>query len=242
MTFRKPAPEVNVISAPLEITSLRERKLQAGLTMLRGQFQRALPSPTGLVPILCLDDRISLEDRCMKYSSLCLIQRNDVNIAYRRAYHRTLKPQASISTFNAAMEVTVTARVDEVSCWSGPVLHTDWATDNLMLYSGTAGIGLEDHKAPYFQGGSDDASEARHAFSNARGVYIEDKVCKVGIRLEDCFYINQDGDAVYLTAGAGGQENSQDFCDSQWAAYEKQIIALAYMTFTESTKIVLQFH
>ncbi|PBK64470.1 Creatinase/aminopeptidase [Armillaria solidipes] len=41
--------------------------------------------------------------------------------------------------------------------------------------------------------------------SNEPGVYIEGKV---GVRLEDCFYIAQDGGAVYLTAGVGGPASS----------------------------------
>lgn len=64
------------------------------------------------------------------------------------------------------------------------------------------GIGLEDHEAPYLRGGSHDIIQPGHTFSNEPGVYIEGEV---GIRLEDCFYINEDGDAVYLTANVGGQ-------------------------------------
>lgn len=31
---------------------------------------------------------------------------------------------------------------------------------------------------------------------------------QIGIRLEDCFYIDDDGKPVYLTAGVGGQARS----------------------------------
>jgi len=64
------------------------------------------------------------------------------------------------------------------------------------------GIGLEDHEAPYLRGGSDAVINVGHTFSNEPGVYIKGKV---GIRLEDCFYINDGGVAVYLTEGVGGQ-------------------------------------
>ncbi|KAG9318276.1 peptidase M24, structural domain-containing protein [Chiua virens] len=64
------------------------------------------------------------------------------------------------------------------------------------------GIGLEDHEAPYLRGGSDAVIRTGHTFSNEPGVYIKGKV---GIRLEDCFYINGDGAAIYLTEAVGGQ-------------------------------------
>ncbi|RDX56599.1 peptidase M24 [Lentinus brumalis] len=67
------------------------------------------------------------------------------------------------------------------------------------------GIGLEVHESPYLRGGSDDIILSGHAFSNEPGIYIEGKV---GVRLEDCFYIDDDGDAKYLTEGVGGQASS----------------------------------
>ena len=67
------------------------------------------------------------------------------------------------------------------------------------------GIGLEVHEQPYLRGGSEDVIEIGHTFSDEPGVYIEGKV---GVRLEDCFYINDEGRAVYLTQVAGGQSRS----------------------------------
>ncbi|VDC05991.1 unnamed protein product [Peniophora sp. CBMAI 1063] len=64
------------------------------------------------------------------------------------------------------------------------------------------GIGLEVHEAPYLVGGSKDVLRPGHTFSDEPGVYIEGEV---GVRLEDCFYIDADGSAVYLTEGVGGQ-------------------------------------
>ncbi|KAI1794518.1 Creatinase/aminopeptidase [Ganoderma leucocontextum] len=63
------------------------------------------------------------------------------------------------------------------------------------------GIGLETHESPYLRGGSDDIILVGHTFSDEPGIYIEEKV---GVRLEDCFYIDEDGTARYLTAGVGG--------------------------------------
>ncbi|KIP08153.1 hypothetical protein PHLGIDRAFT_104720 [Phlebiopsis gigantea 11061_1 CR5-6] len=62
------------------------------------------------------------------------------------------------------------------------------------------GIGLEGHESPYLRGGSDDIILTGHSFSDEPGVYIEGKV---GVRLEDCFYIDENGRPVLLTAGVG---------------------------------------
>ncbi|KIM49269.1 hypothetical protein M413DRAFT_438439 [Hebeloma cylindrosporum] len=63
------------------------------------------------------------------------------------------------------------------------------------------GIGLEVHEQPYLRGGSDDIINIGHTFSDEPGIYIEGKV---GVRLEDCFFINEDGVGIYLTEGVGG--------------------------------------
>ncbi|KAF8516911.1 peptidase M24 [Hysterangium stoloniferum] len=67
------------------------------------------------------------------------------------------------------------------------------------------GIGLEGHEAPYLHGGSMDIIRSGHTFSNEPGIYIEGQM---GVRLEDCFVIREDGTAVYLTDGVGGQSVS----------------------------------
>ncbi|KAI0780769.1 peptidase M24 [Trametes elegans] len=67
------------------------------------------------------------------------------------------------------------------------------------------GIGLETHESPYLVGGSDDVILTGHSFSDEPGIYIEGKV---GVRLEDCFYIDRDGQAQYLTAGVGAPASS----------------------------------
>ncbi|PBK64514.1 Creatinase/aminopeptidase [Armillaria solidipes] len=60
------------------------------------------------------------------------------------------------------------------------------------------GIGLEVHEDPYLNGGSEAILQTGHTFSDEG----------VGVRLEDCFYIAQNGSAVYLTAGVGGPASS----------------------------------
>ncbi|KAI0647213.1 peptidase M24 [Trametes meyenii] len=63
------------------------------------------------------------------------------------------------------------------------------------------GIGLETHESPYLVGGSEDVILTGHTFSDEPGIYIEGEI---GIRLEDCFFIDEDGVARYLTAAVGG--------------------------------------
>ncbi|QRW03736.1 Metallopeptidase family M24 [Ceratobasidium sp. AG-Ba] len=65
------------------------------------------------------------------------------------------------------------------------------------------GIGLEGHEAPYLRRGADNTHrlEAGNAMSDEPGIYM---LGKVGVRLEDCFYISEIGEAVLLTSGVGG--------------------------------------
>lgn len=65
------------------------------------------------------------------------------------------------------------------------------------------GIGLQGHEAPYLRRGADNTHrlEAGNAMSDEPGIYI---LGRVGVRLEDCFYISETGAGVLLTAGAGG--------------------------------------
>ncbi|KAF5358504.1 hypothetical protein D9756_001695 [Leucocoprinus leucothites] len=67
------------------------------------------------------------------------------------------------------------------------------------------GIGLEGHEQPYLNGGSKAVLQHGHAFSIEPGIYIEGEV---GVRLEDCAYIGDQGNSIYLTEGAGGPSTS----------------------------------
>ncbi|TFK76598.1 Creatinase/aminopeptidase [Pluteus cervinus] len=95
----------------------------------------------------------------------------------------------------------LTRSVDEAARYSLRVA----GYDSYFTHRLGHGIGLEVHEQPYLRGGSEDTIEIGHTFSDEPGVYIEGKV---GVRLEDCFYVDDEGNAVYLTQAAGGQSQS----------------------------------
>ncbi|KIJ60667.1 hypothetical protein HYDPIDRAFT_138923 [Hydnomerulius pinastri MD-312] len=247
--FQKAVPEVDVLSAPLEITSLRERKSPAEIALLKCvnevtvlairavQAQMYIGMHESQV-IAMVDDALAAAglterwalvlfgenaalphgtgtDRVLGISDLILIDAGGVLFGYHSDVTRTfhlaesqipkdhLKLWWDVHAAQTAAQATagagvITSDVDKAA-------RTELTGRGLGRYFTHRlghGIGLEDHEAPYLRGGSDDIIETGHAFSNEPGVYIEGKV---GIRLEDCFYIDEDGDAVYLTAGVGGQ-------------------------------------
>lgn len=62
------------------------------------------------------------------------------------------------------------------------------------------GIGLEVHEPPYLNAGAKDTLLAvGNSFSCEPGVYIEGEV---GVRLEDCWHVGQDGKANLFTGQA----------------------------------------
>ncbi|KAJ7349214.1 peptidase M24, structural domain-containing protein [Mycena albidolilacea] len=104
---------------------------------------------------------------------------------------------AQTAAVGAAHEGVIAAEVDKAARAS---LNSEYFTHRLGH-----GIGLEVHEDPYLNGGSKTILETGHAFSNEPGIY---QVGKVGVRLEDCFYVHENGSAVFLTAGVGGQAKS----------------------------------
>lgn len=58
------------------------------------------------------------------------------------------------------------------------------------------GIGLEGHESPYLVGSNRDPIVKGNVFSNEPGVYIVDEV---GVRLEDCWFVNDDGKGEMFT-------------------------------------------
>ncbi|KAK1228892.1 hypothetical protein PQX77_008050 [Marasmius sp. AFHP31] len=74
--------------------------------------------------------------------------------------------------------------------------------DQFLTHRLGHGIGLENHESPYLNGGSEVILEPGHCFSDEPGVYIEGEV---GVRLEDCFCIDEDGLPILLTKDVGGQ-------------------------------------
>ncbi|KAI0313629.1 Creatinase/aminopeptidase [Amylostereum chailletii] len=105
---------------------------------------------------------------------------------------------AQSHALEAAKAGAVTASVDSAARW---FLNLTGNAQYLTHRLGH-GIGLEGHESPYLRGGSEDIIQTGHTFSDEPGIYIEGEI---GIRLEDCFYIAEDGHAVYLTEGVGGQ-------------------------------------
>ncbi len=64
---------------------------------------------------------------------------------------------------------------------------------------------LRGREDPYLNGGSEAILQTGHTYSDEPGVYIKGKV---GVRLEDCFYITQNDSVVYLKAEVGGPASS----------------------------------
>ena len=67
------------------------------------------------------------------------------------------------------------------------------------------GIGLSVREPPYLRSGSGEILRPGHVFSNEPGIYLPGEI---GVRLEDCFYIDEHGWPIWLTAGVGGQATS----------------------------------
>ncbi|KAJ7074259.1 Creatinase/aminopeptidase [Mycena amicta] len=91
-----------------------------------------------------------------------------------------------------------------------PSKHLDFTAAIQTAHAGVAAKDVDRaarsvHEDPYLNGGSKTILETGHSFSDEPGYYV---VGKVGVRLEDCFYIHENGSAVFLTAGVGGQAHS----------------------------------
>jgi len=122
-----------------------------------------------------------------------------IHAAHIRLWHLVHSAQAN--ALSAAQNGTVTAEVDRAA---RDTLRAQGYAQYLTHRLGH-GIGLEVHESPYLRGGSDDIILSGHTFSDEPGIYIEGQV---GIRLEDCFYIDEGGKSVFLTAGVGGAAGS----------------------------------
>src|SRR5258707_14380741 len=84
-----------------------------------------------------------------------------------------------------------------------------------------SGIGIQMHETPYLRGGNNVTLSIGNAFSNEPGIYIPGEVGlfrylnkrsltleKIGIRLEDCLIVEEDGNSSFLTAGVVGTARS----------------------------------
>ncbi|KAJ7184256.1 peptidase M24, structural domain-containing protein [Mycena filopes] len=104
---------------------------------------------------------------------------------------------AAISTAYAGV---VAAEVDKAA-------RSSLENSNYFTHRLGHGIGLEVHEAPYLKRRQPEflRNEVSTTEYVAPGIYIEGKV---GVRLEDCFYISETGSPVFLTAEIGGQAKS----------------------------------
>ncbi|KAI0082761.1 peptidase M24 [Panus rudis PR-1116 ss-1] len=109
--------------------------------------------------------------------------------------------QAQTIALNAARNGTITAEVDNAA---REFLRSKGYAQYFTHRLGH-GIGLEGHESPYLTGGTNDTILTGQTFSDEPGIYIESKV---GVRLEDCFFIDDSGQGRYLTEGIGGQSSS----------------------------------
>ncbi|PBK87490.1 peptidase M24 [Armillaria gallica] len=232
--LRTAFPKATVVAAPTGIRQLRERKSEGELELLkcaneatllairhthkqmhvgiresdaRQLVARALAN-AGLKDGGCLTlfgENAALPhgsgtDRRLGPDDFALFDCTASLHGYWSDVTRTLALPAS--TIPDTMELCVVAkRVDEAPrLLLGLAGYAKYFTHRLGH-----GIGLEVHEDPYLNGGSELILQAGHTFSDEPGVYIEGKV---GVRLEDCLYIAQNGSAVYLTAGVGGPASS----------------------------------
>jgi Xaa-Pro aminopeptidase len=58
---------------------------------------------------------------------------------------------------------------------------------------------LEGHESPYLVGSNDQPIQKGNVFSDEPGIYIPGEL---GIRLEDCWFVNEEGKGELLTSQA----------------------------------------
>ncbi|KDQ60659.1 hypothetical protein JAAARDRAFT_31632 [Jaapia argillacea MUCL 33604] len=232
---RKSPSELEILKCANEVTLLAIRATREqmyigmreseGRTMIRGALAKA--GLEDLDSIVLFGENAALPhgsgtDRVLGESDLILIDCGGSLHGYHSDVTRTFAlrssfiPSAHLSLWKLVQDAQTSAHV---TATSGTLTRTvDEVAREVILAQGYGqyfthrlghGIGLEGHESPYLRGGSDDIIQTGHTFSNEPGIYIEGKV---GIRLEDCFYISEEsGNAVYLTEGVGGPSRSPWF-------------------------------
>ncbi|KAF9567608.1 Creatinase/aminopeptidase [Agrocybe pediades] len=246
--------KVNVVSAPLEITQMRERKSKAELQILKcvneatllaireihqklypgiqeSQARSMMATALGAAELKaggCLtlfgenaalphgsgtNRRLSKSDFALfdctaslhgYYSDVTrTVALSSQGLSNEQVRIWNLVHAGQRAALAAARNGTRTRNVDEVvrALFKGSGIGYEQYFTHRLGH----GIGLEVHETPYLRGGSDDIIRPGHTFSDEPGIYIEGKV---GVRLEDCFYINEDGVGVLLTDGVGGLSNA----------------------------------
>ncbi|KAF6765041.1 peptidase M24, structural domain-containing protein [Ephemerocybe angulata] len=246
--LQQAGPKLRIASAPLEITSLRERKspaeleilkcaneatvlairdvhlqLSAGLResevsiMLSSALGKAGLSNAGCLTLFGANAALphgSGTDRVLGRDDFALFDCGGSLHGYVSDVTRTVAlPDARLpnghlhiwyavkgaqaAALGAAKAGVLTRKPDEAArAFLQALGLKDYFTHRLGH-----GIGLEGHEQPYLRGGSNDVMLTGHTFSNEPGVYIENKV---GVRIEDCFYVDDAGNPRYLTERVGG--------------------------------------
>ncbi|KAF5386856.1 hypothetical protein D9615_001644 [Tricholomella constricta] len=245
-------PGATILSAPSEITQLRERKSSAEIDLLkcaneatvlairavhkklhvgireseaRAMLARAL-SAVGLKDGGCLTlfgENAALPhgsgtDRSLGTSDFALFDCTASLHGYFSDVTRTVAlPSSKISAEHRRIwdrvrwAQTIALRTAHAGVLARKV---DEAARSFLAAEGYApyfthrlghGIGLEVHEEPYLRGGSNTVMKSGHTFSDEPGVYIEGNV---GVRLEDCFFITDEGVPALLTEAVGGQSAS----------------------------------
>ncbi|EGN96078.1 hypothetical protein SERLA73DRAFT_76078 [Serpula lacrymans var. lacrymans S7.3] len=228
---RKSQTELELMKCANEVTLLAIRAVQAQMyigireSQVRRMMEKAL-SAAGLTETFALvlfGENAALphgsgSDRVLDTSDFVLIDCGGALFGYNSDVTRTFMLEdssipmdhvlywgdvhaAQRAAYDAAKAGVVTAEVDASARSSLRIRGVEQFFTHRLGH----GIGLEGHETPYLRGGSNDIIQTGHTFSNEPGVYIEGKV---GVRLEDCFYIDKQGDAVYFTEGVGGPSRS----------------------------------
>ncbi|KAI0063463.1 peptidase M24 [Artomyces pyxidatus] len=246
------APSARVLSAPVEIRQLRERKSAEELEIMRcanevtvlairavreqlyigvreseahALMDEALAAAglEGGSSLVLFGENAALPhgsgtDRALGPHDFVLIDCGGSLHGYVSDVTRTfLLPDSSASTRHLALWHLVhvaQARALQAAQAGVVASSVDAAARELLKTSGNGqyfthrlghGIGLEGHESPYLRGGSKDVIQTGHTFSDEPGIYIEGEV---GVRIEDCIYIDEEGRAVYLTEGVGAPTQS----------------------------------
>ncbi|KAJ7273204.1 Creatinase/aminopeptidase [Mycena rebaudengoi] len=187
-TTRKSPAEIELLKCANEATLLSIRAVREKMHL--GIQNAALPHGSG-------------SDRALGKGDFALFDCTASLFGYHSDVTRHLDiwynvRSAQIAASRAAHAGAVAADVDKAA--RGALNQSQYFSHRLGH-----GIGLEVHEQPYLNGGSKSILETGHTFSNEPGIYMEGKV---GVRLEDCFFIQEDGSPAFLTAGVGGQARS----------------------------------
>ncbi|KAI0831476.1 peptidase M24 [Trametes gibbosa] len=250
--LQKAAPKALVLSAPVEVKRIRERKSTEEIDILKcvneatvlairavrnhmkigireseaGQLIRTALTAAGLkdeYALTLFGENAALPhgsgtDRVLGKHEYVLVDCGGTLHGYYSDVTRTFALPDSVIPlrYQALWQIVHAAQQRALATASNGTITAavDGAARKLIREAGYGeyfthrlghGIGLEGHESPYLVGGSNDVILTGHTFSDEPGIYIEGKV---GVRLEDCFYVDEDGVAQYLTAGVGAPASS----------------------------------